>query len=79
MLHFGTKRWETRDSNTKKRGRIFLGCKDKIYGETNLYASFPISREDLENYKHIKTHTYGFSTKPESIKHPLPSPESVDK
>ena len=53
MLHFGPKRREVRGSNTKKRGKIFLGCKDKIYGKTNLHASFPITREDFENYKHL--------------------------
>ena len=52
----GEKTWEIRSSNTRVRGKILLGYKNHIYGETNLVNSFKISKEGLGLAENLSKH-----------------------
>lgn len=52
------KTWEIRGSNTKKRGKILLGYRKKIYGETQIIDSFSttlgeLAQQSSSNLHHI--------------------------
>jgi hypothetical protein len=51
MLVDGSKTWEIRRTNTKRRGRIFILSNGEKIGEGNLTAVHgPCSVDELENY-----------------------------
>ncbi len=47
------KTWEIRGRNTNIRGKIYLGRKDKIYGETFIVKSFNVDINELKRNSNL--------------------------